>query len=33
MFIVDNASNMQRAILDGDIPYIGFFAQTPAINN
>lgn len=28
LFVVDNASNMRRAMLDGEIPYIGCFAHT-----
>ena len=28
MFVVDNAANMRRAMLDGKIPYLGCFAHT-----
>ena len=28
LFVIDNASNMRRAMLNGDAPYIGCFSHT-----
>ena len=28
LFVVDNAANMRRAMLDGDLPHIGCFSHT-----